>query len=160
MYVTMHAVEQIDARLGHEDADTYVYVLEQMSGQVGRVAYLLADLPYVADEAGSRGDVIVAIAIEGSVETVYFRRHDQDMSAEWFGVDEVIDLREYDDRYESVPEWDTGYEDVPVKGEARAKRLDSRGKMMVSNRSALMLNRLVRDAGNRKRQRRRKRGAK
>lgn len=160
MYVTQHAATRLEERVGVRHAYLLASMLERMSGQVGHVAYLLEDLPTVVTEAGSNGDVVVAIAIEGSVETIYFRRRDQDMSPEWFGVSEVIDLREDDrDEPEYAPEWDTGYEDVPVRGEARAARLDNGRKMVVTGRSALMLNSLVRQQKQRRRVSRRKRGA-
>jgi hypothetical protein len=94
MFVTMHAFERMVARLGLFTTRALERVLESYNGERGTVAYLAYNMPApaVADD-GSNGEVVVVIAVEGSVETVYFRRADQDLSAEFFGASRVVDLR-------------------------------------------------------------------
>lgn len=95
MYVTRHAWTRLVGRLGPEQGEEAALTLERQPGEQGTVAYLLADLPagiHVRD--GSNGDILVGIAVEGAVETVYFRRQKQDMSARFFGARKVVDMRE------------------------------------------------------------------
>jgi len=67
--------------------------LERIYGEPGTVAYIVGILPAKMSAAdGSNGDVVVAVAIDGSVETIYFRRASQDMSAEFFGARKVVQL--------------------------------------------------------------------
>jgi hypothetical protein len=48
---------------------------------------------YLLRDYGPLG-IIVAVAVDGSVETVYLRRPEQDMSTESFGLArKVVDLR-------------------------------------------------------------------
>lgn len=70
-----------------------MFVLERTPGEQGVVAYIAAtlDTPVRSDD-GSNGDTVVVIAVDGSVETVYFRRSTQDMSAAFFGARKVITL--------------------------------------------------------------------
>jgi hypothetical protein len=94
MYVTEHAQERLFTRLPWPEAQALVYELERMPGDTGTVAYLMGALSgprRVLD--GSNGDVIVAIAREGSVESVFYRRGSQDLSAKYFGADYVVDRR-------------------------------------------------------------------
>lgn len=92
MYVTQHAVARMSDRLGGM-SEHLVGSLADIMGEVGVVAYLLPlEGPVVADD-GSNGDTLVVIANDGSVETVYFRRSDQDMSAHYFGARRVVDMR-------------------------------------------------------------------
>jgi hypothetical protein len=93
MYVTYHAAERIAARIESEiEADNLILRLEDIVGEPGTVAYAaLLDAPIVTDD-GSNGDTLVVIAVEGSVETVYFRRATQDMSASFFGARKVVRL--------------------------------------------------------------------
>lgn len=93
MYVTQHAKARIRDRLDRPDAHRAVALLERASGDIGTVAYMLANVaPKVADD-GSNGDILIAVAVDGSVETVYFRRSTHDMSAAFFGADRVVDWR-------------------------------------------------------------------
>lgn len=93
MYVTAHAINRIYDRINARDGERLVGALERTTGEQGTVAYLLGRMPGKAHTAdGSNGDVIVAVAIDGSVETVYYRRSTQDMSAGFFGARSVIDI--------------------------------------------------------------------
>ena len=93
MYVTQHARSRFAARLGSV-SESICALLETRDGERGVVAYILADIdpPVLADD-GSNGDVVIALAREGSVETVFFRRSSQDLSPAFFGARAVIDLR-------------------------------------------------------------------
>lgn len=94
MFVTAHAHNRLAERVGGREADGIVRILETYNGEHGTVAYLLGHLSAKATAPdGSNGDVIVAVAVDGSVETVYFRRSSQDMSAAFFGARKVVDLR-------------------------------------------------------------------
>lgn len=150
MYVTQHARDRIADRLGEGVADGYVELLEQhYSDEYGTHAYLLRLPAPVRADDGSNGNVLVVIAVDGSVETVYFRRADQDLSPAYFGARRVHDMRgevRYDeDEYE-------------VKGEARTSRVDNRRKMKVTGRSTLLLSALASGQQARRRARRRKVG--
>ena len=94
MYVTAHASSRLDARLGWQWAHDVLFALEKVMGEQGTVAYIVQFIDRVHFEAddGSNGDVVVAIAVDGSVETVYFRRSSQDMSPEFFGAGKVVRL--------------------------------------------------------------------
>lgn len=84
MYVTEHARHRLTQRLGVAGLDIGT-MLGEWPGERGTVIYLLADRP---------NGVIVAVAVDGSVETVYLRRPEQDMSTESFGLArKVVDLR-------------------------------------------------------------------
>jgi hypothetical protein len=91
-YITSHAIERLDQRLGQDAADDVIYQLEQMRGEPGHVAYVFEAQRFMVADDGSNGNTIVAIAVDGSIETVYFRRSDQDMSPEFFGGRKVIRL--------------------------------------------------------------------
>jgi uncharacterized protein with NRDE domain len=94
VFVTAHAHNRLAARIGGRASDALVSVLETHNGEQGTVAYILGTLPGKAKAAdGSNGDVVVAVAVEGSVETVYYRRSTQDLSPEFFGARKVTDLR-------------------------------------------------------------------
>jgi hypothetical protein len=66
--------------------------LEAVPGEPGTVAYVVRRLPTVREVNGSVGDLVVAVAVEGSVDTIYLRRKSQDMSAGFFGADKVVYL--------------------------------------------------------------------
>jgi hypothetical protein len=92
MYVTLHAANRIDDRLGFDRADDILDSLERVPGVPGTIAFVFEAQQFMVADDGSNGDTIVAIAVDGSVETVYFRRSTQDMSAEFFGADKVVKL--------------------------------------------------------------------
>jgi len=71
----------------------YLRKLEREPGDYGVIAYIVADVPAKHASDGSNGDVLVAVAVDGSIETVYFRRKSQDMSASFFGAERVEDWR-------------------------------------------------------------------
>lgn len=102
MFITGHAAGRIGARLSDSDARDTFAMLESVAGEPGAVAYIVCNAPDYAgkpstSEPGwwytSNGDTIVALAREGSVETVFFRRSTQDMSPAFFGVRKVVDMR-------------------------------------------------------------------
>jgi len=95
MFVTQHARERLRRRMGAEWADWVSTVLETWDGERGIVAYILADVPPTAAEDGSNGDLLVIVANEGSIETAYFRRSEQDISPAYFGASKVVDRRVY-----------------------------------------------------------------
>jgi hypothetical protein len=108
MYVTDHAWARIRERTGAGYADECATRLERVVGGEGVVAYVL--------DTTVSGDLLVAVAVDGSVETVYFRRASQDMSPAFFGARAVRDLRpEFDlDPGEPEPEpWSTEERDDP-----------------------------------------------
>jgi hypothetical protein len=100
MFVTSHAQSRIHSRLGyeghaghlHDDADGLLDQLEAMPGELGTVAYYwqLGQTRQSLD--GSNGNLLVVIAVDGSVDTVYLRRSTQDMSPSFFGADKVVRL--------------------------------------------------------------------
>jgi hypothetical protein len=84
MYLTEHARHRLTQRLGVAGLDVGA-TLEEWPGERGTVVYLLADRV---------NGIVVAVAVDGSVETVYLRRPEQDMSTESFGLArKVVDLR-------------------------------------------------------------------
>lgn len=93
MFITQHAYDRMLSRLGATRAAELRGELERLMGEPGTVAYLVGTYvePFRADD-GSNGDTIVAVAVDGSVETVFFRRSSQDMSAEFFGARKVVML--------------------------------------------------------------------
>lgn len=92
MYVTEHARGRLVARMGEDTAARLVGIFESWEGKPGVIAYIAGTL-YVDAVAGVRGThVIVAVAQDGSVETVYFRRMGQDLSAAYFGASEVVNM--------------------------------------------------------------------
>lgn len=93
MYVTSHAQYRLEERLGVQEMVRIAGLLERTPGVLGSVAYICASLhtPVIADD-GSNGDTVIAVSKDGSVETVFIRRSSQDMSAEFFGAREVVDL--------------------------------------------------------------------
>lgn len=94
MFITFHAAQRLQVRLGDAFSDTITAMLEAWEGERGTVAYIVMDLPrHTLADDGSNGDVLVVVAVEGSVETVYFRRSSQDMSAQFFGASRVVDTR-------------------------------------------------------------------
>jgi hypothetical protein len=94
MFVTQHAYLRMSTRLGPIHADALERTLSALPGEQGTIAYILADLPVPmwADD-GSNGDILVGIAYDGSIETLYLRRSTQDMRAAFFGARRVVDLR-------------------------------------------------------------------
>lgn len=102
MYVTQHAAERINARLSLSDAHDTLTFLEGVQGETGVVAYIVGTVPAYGSKpdgstpgwwVDSNGDTIVAVAHDGSVETVFYRRSSQDMSASFFGARKVVDMR-------------------------------------------------------------------
>jgi hypothetical protein len=82
--------------MGAQQAGGVQALLESVAGGPGTVAYVLGQLPGKASTTdGSNGDMIVAVAVDGSVETVFYRRSSQDMSADFFGASEVVDMRQH-----------------------------------------------------------------
>ena len=94
MFVNAHSHNRVMDRLGGFLGPLLIERLERIYGEQGTVAYIVAALPskaYAKD--GSNGELVIAVAVEGSVETVYFRRATQDMSPGFFGARKVVDLR-------------------------------------------------------------------
>ena len=91
MYVTWHARNRLRDRTGAR-AEGYERRLERVKGEPGHIAYVLDTRAYIRADDGSNGNTVVAVAIDGSVETVYFRRSDQDMSPGYFGAERVVRL--------------------------------------------------------------------
>ena len=84
MYVTEHARHRLTQRLGVAGLDFWA-CLEERPGEQGTIIYLLAD---------QTNGIVIAVAVDGSVETVYLRRPEQDISIESFGMArKVVDLR-------------------------------------------------------------------
>lgn len=98
MLVTQHARERIESRAGGKSASV-IATLEAIAGVPGVQAYILLTVPRFRAPDGSNGDTLVALARDGSVETVMLRRSSQDLTAGFFGADDVHDLRgtAYDD---------------------------------------------------------------
>lgn len=95
MFVTAHAHNRLAGRMPIEQADAHIRMLEAHPGEPDTVAYVLGRLPGKAESPdGSNGDTIIAVAVDGSVETVFFRRSTQDMTAGFFGATHVVDLPE------------------------------------------------------------------
>jgi hypothetical protein len=93
MYVTQHARKRLRTRYG-ASAEALADELELQRGEYGTIAYIVCDMPAnTRADDGSNGDLLVVLAVDGSVETVYFRRSSQDMTAAYFGARKVIDLR-------------------------------------------------------------------
>lgn len=93
MYVTRHARERIADRVGALNADHALDYLFAIPGEPGVVAYIVDRYPEaVSAPDGSNGDTLVVVAVDGSVETVFWRRSTQDMSAAFFGAAAVVDL--------------------------------------------------------------------
>lgn len=101
MYVTQHAASRIAVRLDRSTAEWVERVLDGHKGEQGVVAYIVGNVPAPGTPPelrpawwlDSNGDTLIAVANEGSVETVFFRRASQDMSAGFFGARKVVDLR-------------------------------------------------------------------
>lgn len=94
MYVTDHAADRIEERLTLREGRRAMLLLEAEYGVPGTVAYIAARLKSpVMCEDGSNGDTLIAVAVEGSVETIMFRRSsNQSMDAHHFGARKVVDL--------------------------------------------------------------------
>lgn len=100
MYVTQHARERIAVRFTPAIADKVERILDGTQGEPGVIAYIVgnAPAPGPAMSTGpwwldSNGDLLVAVAHDGSVETVFYRRSSQDISASYFGASKVVDMR-------------------------------------------------------------------
>jgi hypothetical protein len=94
MFVTAHAYNRAVSRIGQTFADDVVRICEGRVGELGTVAYIVGDLPVKAKSPdGSNGELVVAVAVDGAVETIYFRRRSQDMSPAFFGARKVVDMR-------------------------------------------------------------------
>lgn len=75
MHVTMHAQARIAARVGWRVAVPIIERLESTPGEPGTIAVELVRFPSpVVNETGSNGDMLVAIVVDGSVETIMLRR--------------------------------------------------------------------------------------
>lgn len=93
MFVTAHAHNRLLDRMTAQRSAMMLRMLEAWPGEQGTVAYIVGRLPGKAESPdGSNGDTIVAVAVEGSVETIYFRRSTQDMTAGFFGASRVVDM--------------------------------------------------------------------
>lgn len=95
MFVTGHARARLHARLGKDMrlVGAIIGRLEAVPGRPGTVAYLAARLDKPVDTGdGSNGDLVFAVAVDGSVDTVYLRRKEQDCTARFFGAREVVYL--------------------------------------------------------------------
>lgn len=90
MFVTGHAADRVNARLGYDEAETLIADLEAVPGEPGKVVYYrhLGESRSARD--GSNGDVIVAVALNGSVDTVFLRRSSQDMGEGHFGARKTV----------------------------------------------------------------------
>lgn len=96
MFVTAHALNRLASRMGAQQTGSVQRLLESVTGAPGTVAYIVGAMTGKASTPdGSNGDLIVAVAIDGSVETVYYRRSSQDMSAGFFGAERVVDMRQH-----------------------------------------------------------------
>lgn len=92
MFVTDHAKAQARLRLGTRAADDLVRRLEPIVGEPDTVLYVDGPFPYVQAPDGSNGDMIVAVAVDGSVDTVYLRRSSQTLDPAHFGARKVVPL--------------------------------------------------------------------
>jgi len=95
MHVTGHARARLHSRLGKNMrlVGAIIGRLEAEPGRPNTVAYIVATLDTpVNTEDGSNGDTVVAVAVNGSVDTIYLRRGDQDLSAKFFRANEVVRL--------------------------------------------------------------------
>ena len=92
MVVTQHARDRLATRFGAEWASSVSAIIETWDGERGIVAYILADIP---SPDGSTGELLIIVANEGSIETAYFRRSEQDISPAYFGARKVVDKRVY-----------------------------------------------------------------
>lgn len=99
MFVTAHAEARVHSRLGYEthdllddDADRLIADLEARPGEPGTVVYYwqLGGTRQALD--GSNGNLLVAIAVDGSVDTVYLRRATQTLDPAHFGARKVVRL--------------------------------------------------------------------
>jgi hypothetical protein len=101
MFVTAHAINRLTARIGDYRGTRIVLLCEALSGQPGTVAYIMGAVPgkvkapAITDKwwLDSNGELVIAVAVDGSVETVFFRRASQDISAAFFGAHAVVDMR-------------------------------------------------------------------
>jgi hypothetical protein len=93
MFVTAHAMNRAHDRMGPL-ASLLIEQLEDIIGETGTFAYIMGELPGKARSAdGSNGELVIAVAVDGSVETLFFRRASQDNSPAFFGARAVIDRR-------------------------------------------------------------------
>lgn len=168
MYVTEHAFARMVDRMGNARAQELANTLSTLNGERDTVAYIMGNLhePVMADD-GSNGDTMVAVAVDGSVETVYFRRSSQDLSAPYFGARKVVDMRADTLRSRIVTEgmdsdeYRLAYEQSKRDTEALDRAAWERGETIDGRRLTAQHN--VRSAANRgaqqRRLRRRKAGA-
>jgi len=79
-------------RLPWKDRRHIIEILWDIPGKLGTQVYWVRQLaePVMADD-GSNGTMVFAVAVDGSVETVYIRRAEQDNSPEFFGAEQVFD---------------------------------------------------------------------
>lgn len=92
VFVSQHARDRIEQRLNPVLAYSIIQRLEDNPGYQYTVVFVLhRDLNVVCDD-GSNGDTLLAVAVEGTVETVYFRRGEQTYDPRHFGAQRVIDL--------------------------------------------------------------------
>lgn len=95
MFVTGHARARLHTRLGRDMrlVGAIIGRLEAVPGEQGTVAYLVARLDKPVDTGdGSNGDLVFAVAVDGSVDTIYLRRKEQDITARYFGARKVVNL--------------------------------------------------------------------
>lgn len=103
MFVTAHAQNRAMSRLGADMGARFVDLCEGMQGEGGTVAYIVGEVPasMVKPEpkadpqwySKSNGGLVIAVAVDGSIETVYFRRASQDNTAGFFGARALVDMR-------------------------------------------------------------------
>ena len=92
MFVTQHALRRLRDRLPEPIRQEVVGHLWAIPGRSGTQVYLVRQLPeYIVTEDGSNGNLVFAVAVDGSVETVYIRRNEQDNSPAFFGAERVWD---------------------------------------------------------------------
>jgi hypothetical protein len=99
VFISAHAAARLRERLPDREADGIVARLEAAPGSPGLVAFIVdrhpgehrGDLRRNVAERASNGDTVVAIARDGEVTTVYYRRSwDQTLTAHGLGVGRVV----------------------------------------------------------------------
>jgi hypothetical protein len=93
MFVTQHAQDRIFERMHTPGAALdIIEALEASPGYRYTVVIVLARGLAIVSPDGSNGDTLIAIAVDGSVDTIYARRSEQTLDPRHFGADRVIDL--------------------------------------------------------------------
>jgi len=91
MFVSKHARDQLERRVGSGETDRILGELERLYGDPDAVAIDVATLPTIQhDGSGSNGDTVVVIVRGGEVTTVMLRRSwNQPFTPEALNVDRV-----------------------------------------------------------------------